>query len=405
MSSYKDKLEKALNNKKLITEAGIKYEDGHSERMHPNLERDLKDRKHSLGNHPAFPSSDESTFEQKLISKRYNDVMKSVKRNFGTDSINTQELMGEMFNMINGTMKIEGQHKAQLEKMAVDMVRKEFDMSENDVDVVAELVPQITITGTIQNPTPQTVDDMDFDSHEDIEKASDEVYKRRFLNSMIQGSAKKSTHMFHMVDDELTNIDPRLPNLYGKMMSAADYAYYVFDTISNATKGGMVKVDFPKTENDKPKIHAQAMVFPVLIHELVKGAMELLSSHGLPENPKLRNYVINKADFLEAEPWDMRLGVGIWEKLVDALPDEHFDMRHHVYMELAALPVKEFNGIMKEIMAGTKKGKEYIADIVKDIIKEIKEDEYNDSVNNMYKDGDGYSPDDLDNINIDDLFK
>lgn len=405
MSSYKDKLEKALNNKKLINEAGIKYEDGHSERMNPKLERDLKDRKHSLGNHPAFPSSDESSFEQKLISKRYNDVMKSVKRNFGTDSIDTQRLMGEMFNMINGTMEIEGKHKAELEKMAVDMVRKEFDMSENDVDVVAELVPQITITGTIQNPTPQTVEDMDFDSHEDIEKASDEVYKRRFLNAMIQGSAKKSTHMFHMVDDELTNIDPRLPSLYGKMMSAADYAYYVFDNISNATKGGMVKVDFPKTENDKPKIHAQAMVFPVLIHELVKGAMELLSSHGLPENPKLRNYVINKADFLEAEPWDMRLGVGIWEKLVDALPDEHFDMRHHVYMELAALPVKEFNETMKEIMAGTKKGKEYVANIIKDIIEEIKEDEYNDSVNNMYKDGDGYSPDDLDNINIDDLFK
>jgi hypothetical protein len=49
------------------------------------------------------------------------------------------------------------------------------------------------------------------------------------------------------------------------------------------------------------------MVFPVLIHELVKGVGSIISSW-FTYLSKMGKYVISKADFLSAEPWDMRIG-------------------------------------------------------------------------------------------------
>jgi hypothetical protein len=167
------------------------------------------------------------------------------------------------------------------------------------------------------------------------------------------------------------------------MMSAADYMYYAIPKMDNGTSGGVVKVDFPTHENPKAKIHAQAMVFPVLIHEIVKGVMELLSGHGLPKNKDMANYVINKADFLAAEPWDMRLGPAVWGKFTNMIPADDFELKHHVYADLASLPAKDFHPAMREIMAGTKKGEKLINEIIHGIKRELQEEEYNKAINEL----------------------
>jgi hypothetical protein len=156
--------------------------------------------------------------------------------------------------------------------------------------------------------------------------------------------------------------------------------YYVIPKMENGVSGGVVKVDFPTSENPKAVIHAQAMVFPVLIHEIVKGVMELLSAHGLPKNKNVANYVINKADFLAAEPWDMRLGPAVWGKFTDAIPADDFNLKHHVYSHLASLPANEFHNQMKEVMAGTKKGHKLIEDVLSGVKRDLQEDEYNQAM-------------------------
>ena len=189
--------------------------------------------------------------------------------------------------------------------------------------------------------------------------------------------------MFHMVDDELTDLDPRLANKYAKMMASADYMYYIIPSMENGINGGVVRVQFPTKDNPKAVIYAQAMVFPVLIHELVKGVMELLSAHGLPKNKKVGEYVINKADFLAAEPWDMRMGPGLWERFTKMIEPDDFHLKHHIYSEMAALPVKEFNVKMREVMAGTKEGSKIIKGIVDEVKGGLNEDEFNEAMNEM----------------------
>jgi hypothetical protein len=385
MSEFKKLAEKALakSKEKKVLNEGVMYPEGLNERMHPSLEEDLVNQRHSLGKHPAFPEGDESSFEEKVLGDRFNEVCKRYKRAFDVDNIDNQSVMREMMPMVYETIALESKHKKKLEDLAIKMIREEYDMGEDAVEIIAELTPNINIEGTKKNPKPMPVEGMEFESHDDMVNATDEVYKRRFLNAMTQGAAKKCNHMFHMVDDELTDMDPKLPNKYNKMMSAADYMYYVIPKMDNQVNGGVVKVEFPTAENPKAKIHAQAMVFPVLIHEIVKGVMELLSAHGLPKDKGMANYVVNKADFLAAEPWDMRLGPAVWGKFTNAIPADDFGLKHHVYSELASLPAKEFHNQMREIMAGTKRGQKIINEILHGVKRGLQEEEFNKAMNEL----------------------
>jgi hypothetical protein len=383
MSDFKKLAEKALkkaSNKNILNEAVV-YPENLNERMHPDLEEQLRKDETSIGKHPAIPEGDEHSFTQKIMGERFSEVCKRYKRAFDVDKIDSKKVMSEMMPMVYETVALEAKHKKELEELAVKMIREEYDMSEDAVEIIAELTPKISLEGTKKNPKPMTVEGMEFDSHDDIVNANGEVYKRRFLNAMTQGAAKKCNHMFHMADDDLSNLDPRLPNKYAKVMSAADYMYYVIPKMENGVSGGVVKVDFPTKENPKAVIRAQAMIFPVLIHEIVKGVMELLSAHGLPKNKKVADYVINKADYLAAEPWDMRIGPAIWGRFTNAIPADDFNLKHHAYSHLASLPANEFNTQMKEIMAGTKKGNKIIEDIIHGVKRDLQEEEFNKALN------------------------
>jgi len=370
-----------ITGKKRLNE-NVVYPEGLTERMHPQLEDELLNKKHSLKDHPIFPAAGESTFEEKVMGERFSDVAKRYKRAYDVDTIDNNEVMKNMMPLVRETMTLESKHKRALEKLAVEMIREEYDMSEDAVEIHAELTPHINMKGTKKNPLPVTAE-MTFKSHDEMVNANEEVQKRRFLNAMTQGAAKKCNHMFHMVDDELTDMDPRLANKYAKMMASADFMYYIVPSMEEGINGGVVHVQFPTQENPKAIITVQAMVFPVLIHELVKGVMELLSAHGLPKNKKIGKYVIDRADYLAAEPWDMRIGPGIWECFTRMIEPDDFNLKHHIYSELAELPVREFNTKMREIMAGTKEGSKIIKEIVKDVKAGLQEDEFNEAMNEV----------------------
>jgi hypothetical protein len=425
MADYKKIAEEALKkanllkgkNPKTLNESLV-YPEGLEERMHPRLEKELVNQETSLGKHPIFPEGDETTFEQKIMGDRFNEVVKRYKTAHNTDSIDKAKAMLQLFPLVKTTMQLEEDHRKELEDLAVKMVREEFDMDENVVEIEATLTPIIDIEGTKKNPKP-VKSEMEFKNHDEIVQSKDEVYKRRFVNAMIQGASKKCNHMFHMAEDELADLDPKLSNLYSKMMSNADYMYYIIPDMENGVNGGVVRVEFPTKENPKVKIIAQAMVFPVLIHELVKSVMEVLSAKGLPKK-KMGKFVIDKADYLAAEPWDMRIGPALWSRFTGVFEPEDFHLKHHVWSDLVVLPPKEFNSKMREIMAGTKEGKKIIKDILGDVKLDMQKDEFDDTMSKLDNDTndkiDGYDWNELmgnsdddsefeDGFDVDDLFK
>jgi hypothetical protein len=399
---------------------GIEYDPQHPERMHPHIEKELRDDSHHLGGNKSLPrTGTEQHYSEKLASKRFKDLVSKVKRYWGVEVVNPRMAM-EVMSLLRQAMMIEKDHTEQLEQLAIDLVREEFDIPEDQVDMDAKLVQgQISGEG-MQQKAKENPEMPELESEEDYDRLNAEVQKRRMLNAIMQGAAKKGHYMFHMVEEELENIDPRLIGIYGKLMSMTDLTYWMIPSMagggsgddSGGMKGGREYVDF---SGDKPKIVAEAWIFPVLLNELIKGSMELLAAHGLPEDEREAQYVIDKADFLESEVWDMRLGPGIWEKFIDAIDGSAYEIKHFLYYEIAQMPAGEFHDFMKELLSGSKKGKQMLVDLANDVQADIKKREAEQSLGSYGDDDDyGYGDDDdvmdpdddpdIDDIDISDLF-
>lgn len=384
MSKYRDLARKALNNKKQLINENLLYPEGITERMHPKLEEDLRNNKHSLAECNIFPEGDVLTTEMKLIRERFKEVVKRCREAFDMEEVDNRVIMSEQMKLVTEAMQMESEHIEKLEQLAVEMVMEEFDIPEGSLIFEAKLKRNISASGT--NETPIESLDETFNDTEEISRANEEVKKRRVLNAMTQGASKSVNHMFHMVHEPLTDMNPRLPNVYKKMMSAADMMYYIIPDMDKGVRGGRCEVDHNEDEdgNLKPVIKAEAMVFPVLIHELCKGVMEVLSMHGLPTEENIAKYVIDKADFLQAEPWDMRFGPAIWRRFCNCIPVDDFNLKHHVYADVAAMEPSEFNMTMKEIIANTKRGQHLVSEMIKNIKKEIEEDDFNEAMGDNY---------------------
>jgi hypothetical protein len=380
MSKYRDLAKKALEGKKNPLNENMLYSDGITERIHPKLEEDLRRNAHSLAECDIFPEGDIISSEMKLIRERFKEVVKRCREAFDMDTVDNDVIMSEQMNLVHEAMGLEAPNKAALEQLAVEMIMEEFDIPEGSVDFEAELTSHIDHSAI--NDVPKETLGEEFNDHEEIVRANAEVKKRRAINALIQGASKSVNHMFHMVHEELSDMNSRLPGTYKKMMSAADMMYYIIPDMDKQIKGGCSECDYTENEDGsiKPVIKAKGMVFPVLIHELCKGVMEVLSTNGLPTQENVAQYVIDKADFMQAEPWDMRFGPAIWRKFCDAIPADDFKLKHYVYTDLASMEPEEFSGVMKEVIAGTKRGKSKIAEMVKGIKKQLEEDAFNESM-------------------------
>lgn len=391
------------SKRSVIVESRMSYDENHSERMAPHLAKQLREKTHSLGKHPAFPDDDESNFGEKLMSKRFKDVLKTFKRHHGVSEVNPDKFLEEQHQLLSQIIKLEQKHEPELIELAIQLVRTEFDVQEGDVDIEAALVNNFSLNRDVGKLKINSASDIEFDNHIEFVKANKEVYKRRMVNALIQGSAKKTNHMFHLIDEELQNLEPILPSAYAKLMSGSDYMYMVNDDRKAKHVGGIVQVEFPKSEGDVPKIRVEAMTLPVLIHELVKGIMEIISYHGLPKDSKIAKFVIDKADFKAAESWDMRLGPVIWEKFCETIPSEDFALKHHVYVELVSLPVDEFDDTFREILMGSRAGKAKVAEMLEKVKDELRNDEFDDIMDKI-TDDDYLGPEDLDNLDGEDWF-
>lgn len=198
MDKYKNMISKVLSSttqpKKIILE-GV-YSKDISERMHPKLEQDLMDSKHSLGKHPAIPDGHDVPFENKILGNRFDEIVKRYKRVFDVDTIDNRQVMTSIVSMLSEVMEMESTHKKELVDLAIKMVREEFDMSEDAVEINAELTEEISLEDTQKKKSKADINEIEWDSHEHIKEMNDAVYKRRMLNALTQGAAVKCNHSF-----------------------------------------------------------------------------------------------------------------------------------------------------------------------------------------------------------------
>jgi len=351
----------------------IDYDERHPERMNPSIADSLRQGKHTFGGSKGLPpTGTNQNYSEKLASARFKDIITKVKRYHGVENINPQMMM-EMMRIMQEVSQIETQHKDALEQLAVDIVSEEFDIPDDMLD--AELLPP-------GSPLDLEGDDEDEEEEEEfqpksaerMEELEIEVDKRNIINALMQGASKKGHYIFHMVADELDQIDPRLMGLYGKLMSLADFQYWVIpDQAMGGQIGGTEKIKWEKPkdeegneqedEEEEPVVEAKAWIFPLLVHELIKGSMELAASNWGEGHLDFdeQKHVIDRADTIEGEIWGMRLGPGMWEKFVDCIDPKDYSIKQWLFHELTKLPAEQFHKFIKEILSQSGKCSEVIS--------------------------------------------
>ena len=402
--------------KRRLFEAPIDYGD-RPERMDPSLQRKIETGDFPGADSDAYPSVDPSgipsNFEELVASDRFKSVVDKVKNYTGLRNVTPQSFMQLQQMLMGATQRIlqlESQHKQELEELAVKIVREEMAIPPDALQFDAKIVGmgEIDTSGMQaqsqeqqqqqqQQLTPEQQMDAEEEAMEEFEKFDIEKQKRRFLNQLIQGASKKGHYMFHLVEEELNNISPDLINLYGVMMSINDLVYWIMPdqtTMMMAASGqsiaGKEEID---PDTDPPTIKARGITFPVLVHELVKGVMELLATQGLPDDPGMAQRVIDSEDTLVAEVWDLRLGPVIWEKFRESYPqdllqDDKRVIQNYLFSEFANMEAKEMFALAKKILSGSDEGKEELERMVKEIISDLNREEYEDATGD-FGDDDG----------------
>ena len=239
--------------------------------------------------------------------------------------------------------------------------------------------------------------DVEKDLATDLEKMDFEKAKRRMINAMIQGVSKKGHYMYSYVADKLAEItgSNNIVNNYGILMSINDTLYWQLS--DNQMKGmmggaGMGGKEQVKRSTTPPTVYVEAVNFPILVHELIKGTYELFGIQGRPkddegkEDPRFAE-IEQSEDTLEKEVWDLRLGPAIYDRIRQQFPDEIFNEEESYYLQnylitsIFRLPAKEFLVFTKEVVSGSREGKRLMGVLLQGISQMLQDKDYNEAIN------------------------
>jgi hypothetical protein len=393
-----------------LTEAPIDYEG--PERMEPGIERKITGKQTPYHDFPAIPEMDRD-FIELISSKRFKDSVAKVRSAMGDTRViqgsnPLQSLMMSVMQSMQRLIMIQMQNKEQLEKLAVDLVRKELGIPEDAMQFKAELVMQPMGPAGGMQSEPEIPSEEEIEEFMgDMEQFNLERAKRRFINSLIQGAAFKGGHMFNLVRNEINDINPQLMDLYTTSQALMEHAYWLFPDMENMAGGGGGQMGQSEVdeETDPPTVKGKAVTFPLLVHELVKGVYEVFGTHGLPDDPRQQEMILKAEDTLPAEIWDSRLGPIFWEKFLATYPMELFEddmkqIQHYLFMRFSALSAEEFMRVAKLILKGDPKGNKFIQDMVNDIVRELKDQEYKDAMGYEDEGDDGLSGIDFSDLGL-----
>ena len=381
---------------------------------------------------PTNVEQPNNNFQELLASERYRQVIARVREYTGIDTpmtggSNIMPLAQMMMTAHNQIVQTERAHREQLEQLAVELVMKEMGIPEGALQFDAKIVGMGEIQTNDfnreveQQPNIDPVD-VEQDLMSDLESMTLEKAKRRLINGMVQGASKKGHYMYHYVADKIEEItgSEDLINQYGILMSINDTLYWQLsdDTMKQmmggpeggGSVGGKEEVD---RNTDPPTIIARAINFPILVHELIKGTLELFAIQGRPTDEEGNESeewgeIESSEDTLEKEVWDLRLGPAIWDRVRNQFPEEILtdenkaELQNYLLVEIFKLPAKQFLVFMKEVISGSANGKRLMNELMSGVDQMFRDQDYQNAIS-AFNDDLNDVADDTDDDDLDDF--
>lgn len=370
--------------KRVVKEAPIDYGD-YPERMDPRLERKFGDPEGMFAKNPAFRKG--ATDIERLASGRFKEVVDRVRSAFNQPDVSSnqvkQQIMQQMMMITGQIMRIEGQHNEELKDLALELALEEtgtdrdwyeFDLTLGQADSGMgefRMKPE-------EKPKFEMPQSFDIDDETDEEQFQSEVDKRNIINLIIQGEAKKGHYSFMKPSymQRVAQIDPELPNLYRQVMAANDLLYFtmeqMIEMMSQTGSGVAGKMELQDADEDEggegegpdTKIVAAGIIFPILLHEIIKGLEEAPARQQFSQmDPERASKIMGQTDVLAYEPMQLRLGPAVVELIKYSLPDEMFEpenagLNPWFKKELYKIAAKEFLDLIGDAISENKTEKD-----------------------------------------------
>jgi hypothetical protein len=313
-----------------------------------------------------FPSGGEYPFDYTVLKVRFGEVCDAIEE-LGLESLDEDYLMSELSNSLKMCRDMELPIRDTLEKICENAVNRLFAIPEEMLNLKCKLVDKIKFKNAIRlKPESDDKITYTFDDVSDIELFDKAVEKRRFIDSLIQGAAYTYSKVLGLYVEDIDKINRDLIPLYMKIVTINDYLLFTKKEEMSDVKpmqGSYVEVHLGGV-GERTTIKAQGIIFPLLLQETIKGLFELFSAHGLPEDREKAMFVVKKADFVLAEPWDLRFGVTLWNKIFGRVEDTN--MIPYMFTSLIKQPNEEFSVSVKEILSNTNRGNEIVDQLMKD---------------------------------------
>jgi len=363
------------------------YSSGIKERMHYEIEERLLNGNHPLSESKMFPDSYDISTDASLIIKEFEYSVKKCHEAFGVDNINNIKLYETMGKLLNEIKELEKPNKKKLEELAKNIVINEFNIPEGAIEFKCDLVDGLKPIKPKKKNKIQ--DEVVFESSEQITEAIYALDKQKGIYALAEGAVDNAINLYKN-NDELVDINPQLSNKYNKIMYGAKYLNYVTDNDDEKIRGGDYSCEFKKNSDETitPIITVKAIAFPILVQELYRGVMEVLSTHGISDNEVIQEYVLNNDDYAECQPWYSKFGPRIWKKFCGNISNEDNNLKYEVYANLIKETPNNFFNAMKEIIGGTRKGKLIVDGIIGKIKENKEKEKYHESMSHHYFDKD-----------------
>jgi len=269
----------------------------------------------------------------------------------------------------------------ELEAIAIQMVTDAYPIIDYaNIKIIASIGNDMDIE---MNPNNEDPSQPDF-GEDDPEKMK---AKRRLINGITQGASVRGAFAFMLFKEYIDQINPELVSKYSEILKLVFGTYdddnaiaMMLAAIAQGAKmqGGESEMEYDD-ENDQFIIKAQAMCFPMLVHEIIKGLYEIVGTEGFGSDKEKNQAIINAVDKVSNEPEDLRYGKFIYDAINDLYISSDVDdprVRELFFASVYKLSDNEFFPFVENAINGTltssqKRWAEMeIRDIARDLTKD-----------------------------------
>lgn len=324
----------------------------------------------------------EKIFKPETMAALKGKSKESLKQMLGNKSL--MQTMMRTKGLLDEIIEAEDGYRDALESIAADMVTQAYPIIDYaNIKIDAKIVTQ----GDLKLPENEDEEDPsspDFGAGDpDLLKA-----KRRIINGITQGASIRGAFAFYLFREYLDLLNDTLVDKYAEVLKLAFGIYDDENAIAmllammsqNASQGGSTSEMSYDEDNEQFVIHARAICFPMLVHEIVKGLYEIVGTQGFGKDVEKNKAVIGAVDKLSNEPRDLQYGKFIYDALNKLYADSNIDdarVRELFFTEVYKLEEEEFVEFIENIINDklTSAQKNWAMGEMRAIEKDLKKDD------------------------------